>query len=87
MYGHRMIRHAARDAVNKWLAAVGLKEKGRAGHMLRHTCGTLLYKEMKDLKQVQETLRHSNVNMSSRYAHLTERQENRYTNSIPVKIE
>lgn len=87
MYGHRMIRQAVRDAVNKWLAAAGLKEKGRAGHMLRHTCGTLLYKETKDLKQVQETLRHSNVNMSSRYAHLTERQENRYTNNIPVKIE
>ena len=79
MYGHRMIRQAVRDAVNKWLAA--------AGHMLRHTCGTLLYKETNDLKQVQETLRHSNVNMSSRYAHLTERQENRYTDNIPVKIE
>lgn len=87
MYGHRIIRQAVRDAVNKWLAVVGLKEKGKAGHMLRHTCATLLYKETKDLKQIQETLRHSNVNMSSRYAHLTERQENRYTNSIPVKIE
>lgn len=87
MYGHRMIRQAVRDAVNKWLVAAGLKEKGRAGHMLRHTCGTLLYKETKDLKQVQETLRHSNVNMSSRYAHLTERQENRYTDNIPVRIE
>ena len=87
MYGHRMIRQAVRDAVNKWLAAADLKEKGRAGHMLRHTCGTLLYKETKDLKQVQETLRHSNINMSSRYAHLTERQENRYTDNIPVKIE
>ena len=87
MYGHRIIRQAVRDAVNKWLAVVGLKEKGKAGHMLRHTCATLLYKETKDLKQIQEPLRHSNVNMSSRYAHLTERQENRYTNSIPVKIE
>lgn len=87
MYGHRMIRQAVRDAVNKWLAAADLKEKGKAGHMLRHTCATLLYKETKDLKQVQETLRHSSTNMSSKYAHLTDRQENRYTNSIPVEIE
>ena len=87
MYGHRIIRQAVRDAVNQWLLAAGLKEKGKSGHMLRHTCATLLYKETKDLKQVQETLRHSNVNMSSRYAHLTERQENRYTDNIPVKIE
>lgn len=87
MYGHRMIRQAVRDAVNKWLAAADLKEKGKAGHMLRHTCATLLYKETKDLKQIQETLRHSNINMTSKYAHLTDRQENRYTNSIPVELE
>ena len=87
MYGHRMIRQAVRDAVNKWLVTAGLKEKGKAGHMLRHTCATLLYKETKDLKQIQETLRHSNINMSSKYAHLTDRQENRYTNSIPVEID
>ena len=87
MYGHRIIRQAMRDAVNKWLMVAGLKEKGKAGHMLRHTCATLLYKETKDLKQIQETLRHSNINMSSKYAHLTERQENRYTNSIPVELE
>lgn len=84
MYGHRIIRQAA---VNKWLKAAELKEKGQAGHMLRHTCATLLYKETKDLKQIQETLRHSNINMSSKYAHLTDRQENRYTNSIPVELE
>ena len=87
MYGHRMIRQAVRDAVNKWLITAGLKDKGKAGHMLRHTCATLLYKETKDLKQIQETLRHSNINMSSKYAHLTDRQENRYTNSIPVELE
>ena len=87
MYGHRLIRQAVRDAVNKWLATAGLKEKGKAGHMLRHTCATLLYQETKDLKQVQETLRHSSTNMSSKYAHLTDRQKNRYTNSIPVEIE
>ena len=87
MYGHRLIRQAVRDAVNKWLATADLKEKGKAGHMLRHTCATLLYQETKDLKQVQETLRHSSTNMSSKYAHLTDRQENRYTNSIPVEIE
>ena len=87
MYGHRLIRQAVRDAVNKWLTAAALKEKGKAGHMLRHTCATLLYKETKDLKQIQETLRHSNINMSSKYAHLTDRQENRYTTSIPVELE
>ena len=31
MYGHRIIRQAVRDAVNKWLKAARLKEKGKAG--------------------------------------------------------
>ena len=61
MYGHRIIRQAVRDAVNKWLKAAELKEKGQAGHMLRHTCATLLYKETKDLKQIQETLRTNSI--------------------------
>lgn len=87
MYGHRINRTCVRDAVNKWLTVAGLKEKGKAGHMLRHTCATLLYKETKDLKQIQETLRHSNINMSSKYAHLTDRQENRYTKNIPIEID
>ena len=87
MYGHRINRTCVRDVVNKWLTVAGLKEKGKAGHILRHTYAILLYKETKDLKQIQEMLRHSNINMSSKYAHLTDRQENQYTNSIPVELE
>lgn len=85
--GKRISRENIRTAINNWLTVAELKEKGKSGHMLRHTCATLLYKETKDLKMIQETLRHSNINMSSKYAHLTDRQENRYTNAIPVEIE
>lgn len=85
--GNRMSRQAIRDAINQWLSQANYKEKGKSGHMLRHTCATLLYKETRDIRAVQETLRHSSINISSRYAHLTEREEQRYTNSIPVEIE
>ena len=44
----------------------------------------MLYAETKDLKVVQETLRHKSTQMASRYAHLQNRMENRYTKSIPV---
>ena len=85
--GNRISRQAIRDAINQWLNQANYKEKGKSGHMLRHTCATLLYKETRDIRAVQETLRHSSINISSRYAHLTEREEQRYTNSIPVEIE
>ena len=85
--GKRISRQAIRDLVDKWLLTANCKEKGKSAHMLRHTCATLLYKETKDIRAVQETLRHSSINISSQYAHLTEREEQRYTNSIPVEIE
>lgn len=84
--GNRINRRNIREAVDLWLTRAGYKEKGKSDHMLRHTCATLLYKETKDLKVVQETLRHSNINMSSKYAHLVEREDKRYTNAIPVEL-
>lgn len=84
--GNRINRRNIREAVDLWLTRAGYKEKGKSDHMLRHTCATLLYKETKDLKVVQETLRHSNINMTSKYAHLVEREDQRYTKAIPVEL-
>lgn len=84
--GNRINRRNIREAVDLWLERAGYKEKGKSDHMLRHTCATLLYKETKDLKIVQETLRHSNINMSSKYAHLVDREDQRYTKAIPVEL-
>jgi len=84
--GNRINRRNIREAVDLWLERAGYKEKGKSDHMLRHTCATLLYKETKDLKIVQETLRHSNINMTSKYAHLVEREDQRYTKAIPVEL-
>lgn len=84
--GNRINRRNIREAVDLWLTRAGYKEKGKSDHMLRHTCATLLYKETKDLKVVQETLRHSNINMTSKYAHIVEREDQRYTKAIPVEL-
>lgn len=50
--------------------------------MLRHTCGTLLYKDTKDLQIVKQVLRHSNVNITSKYAHIYNKMDKRYTTGI-----
>lgn len=84
--GHRMNRRSIRRAIDSWLVKAGLKERNKSGHMLRHTCATLLYRETKDIKAIQETLRHSSINTSSKYAHLVDREDNRYTVSIPVEL-
>lgn len=52
--------------------------------MLRHTCGTLLYKDTKDLQIVKQVLRHSNVNITSKYAHIYNKMDKRYTTHIDL---
>ena len=81
----RISRRGIRNIINSLYESMGIKQAGLSCHLLRHTCGTLLYKETKDLIVVKETLRHRDVKMTSRYAHLQERLLNRYTSAIAMQ--
>lgn len=80
--GKRMDRRNIRRNVDKWLDLAGYKKAGMSCHMLRHTCGTLLYSKTKDLQVVKQVLRHSDINITSKYAHVFNRIDNRYTENI-----
>lgn len=58
-----------------------------ACHALRHTCGAQLYQATRDLKVVQETLRHASIAMAAKYSHIQDRGKARYTQAIPIKPE
>lgn len=79
----------SRTGLSKWmdkmLLNAGITKDGRACHALRHTCGALLYQATRDVKVVQETLRHSSISMAAKYSHVEDRGKSRYTNAIPVK--
>ncbi len=85
--GGRMIRRNIRYNVDKWLTKAGYKKAGISCHMLRHTCGTLVYKMTKDLQIVKEVLRHSDINITSKYAHVYNNLDNRYTSVIQLHEE
>lgn len=78
-----------RIGLSKWmdtmLLKAGIAKKGRACHALRHTCGALLYQATRDVKVVQETLRHASIAMAAKYSHVQERGKARYTQQIPVQ--
>lgn len=80
----RLTRLGIRYVINNLLKRVGLKQKHLSCHMLRHTCGTLLYEQTKDLQIVKETLRHRDLKQASRYAHIQNRMLRRYTSAIPL---
>lgn len=84
--GKRISRDGVRDVVDFYLKKADLKRPGLSCHALRHTCGALLYQATRDIKVVQETLRHANISTAARYAHVIQRQEARYTKAIPVRL-
>ncbi len=81
-FGERITRGGVRWAVNNILEEHDKKVKGKACHVLRHSCGTNLYAATRDLRLVQETLRQKDPATTARYAHVVERIENRATASI-----
>jgi integrase/recombinase XerC/integrase/recombinase XerD len=87
--GDKELCRITRTGLSKWmdrmLAKAGIGKKGRACHALRHTCGSLLYQATRDVKVVQETLRHASIGMAAKYSHVEDRGKARYTKAIPVK--
>lgn len=85
-WGKRITRDGVRKVVNRALTIAGLKYYGHACHTLRHSCGTNLYRETKDIRVVQETLRHKSPVMTARYSHVDERSAARPTRNIAPKL-
>lgn len=81
-FGQRLSRNGLRSIVNQILQDADIKTVGNSCHMLRHSCGTNLYAETKDLRLVQETLRQRSPEMAARYAHVNMRIADRATSRI-----
>lgn len=86
-HGHsRISRNGVRYVMNKALESCNLKVKGFSCHVFRHSCGTNLYESTKDIRLVQEQLRHSDPKITARYAHVHNRISQRYTNQIAPDV-
>lgn len=82
--GKRLSRRHIRTYIDEALRRVNLKAAGNSCHMLRHTCGTLVYSQYHDLQIVKQVLRHRSIEMSSKYSHIEDAMFKRYTKAIPV---
>ena len=81
----RLSRRSIRREIDAALKLIQAKAPGISCHMLRHTCGTLLYEQTRDIQAVKETLRHKNIEMTSKYSHVQDMALKRYTEAIPIK--
>lgn len=71
--GSPLTRQGVKYIVNGILKRAGFKKRGVSCHALRHSCGTNLYAATKDIRLVQETLRHQSPQVTTKYTHVTNR--------------
>jgi site-specific recombinase XerD len=64
-------RQAVQLLVKKYLKQLGLYEKGKSVHALRHSYATELYKNSSDLRAVQKQLGHASITTTQVYADVT----------------
>jgi site-specific recombinase XerD len=70
---HSMCYHNARKMLEKYLAKVGLTHRGYTLHSLRHTFASELLNAGMRLECLQQLLGHSSIEMTRRYARLTDK--------------
>jgi integrase/recombinase XerD len=59
---------AVQQAVKKYLRRLGLYERGKSAHSLRHSYAVALYRQQRDLRAVQKQLGHASIQTTQRYA-------------------
>lgn len=61
-------RQAVQQLVKKYLKMLGIYEKGKSVHAIRHSYATELYRNSKDLRAVQKQLGHASISTTLVYA-------------------
>jgi len=82
---HSISYQAVRVMFMKHLEKAGISHKGYSIHCLRHTCATELLNAGMRLECVQQLLGHSTIEMTRRYARLTDRtREEEYFRAMAI---
>ena len=74
--GERLTTRSISRLVKETMRSVGLNSKKLTAHSLRHTAGTLALLNGHSVQEVQQVLRHTNINTTMIYAHNIERVKN-----------
>ncbi len=68
--------------IKELLHYVGIVKEKEGVHLLRHTYGTLLYSEVKDLALVQDMMRHEDPSTTRVYTHIEDEKRRKATNIL-----
>ena len=84
--GERLTTRSISYIAKEGLKGIGLDERGYTAHSLRHTTAVNILRAGGSMEQVQDTLRHSNINTSQIYT-ATMKEERRLENSGEALID
>ena len=73
--GQGITRGSLRRLVSGYLDTIGVTGRANSTHLLRHSYATITLAAGAELRQVQESMGHSDPRTTARYAHATERAE------------
>lgn len=75
-YGERMTTRSIRAIAKNSMVEAGYNSKRLTAHSMRHTAGTLALLNGASMREVQQLLRHTNINTTMIYAHELDRAKN-----------
>ena len=75
-YGERMTTRSIRAIAKNSMVEAGFNSDRLTAHSMRHTAGTLAPLNGASTREVQQLLRHSNINTTMIYAHELDREKN-----------
>ena len=75
-YGERMTTRSIRAIAKNSMVEAGFNSDRLTAHSMRHTAGTLALLNGASTREVQQLLRHSNINTTMIYAHELDREKN-----------
>ena len=75
-YGERMTTRSIRAIAKNSMVDAGFNSDRLTAHSMRHTAGTLALLNGASTREVQQLLRHSNINTTMIYAHELDREKN-----------
>ena len=80
--GKTLSTRTMRDIVNKIYERAGIKNENVVFHSLRHGFASISIQNGVDIREVSQSLRHSNINVSMRYIHDLEMINNKCSDTI-----
>lgn len=82
---NRISKRQVQRMIKKYIMKTRIKNKEKiTPHKLRHTFATMIYKQNKDLKVLQDLLGHESISTTEIYMHTDKQDKKKNINSIPT---